>query len=60
MPFKVGDRVIDTATGKRGRVRLVEARRTSAGYWCSLDLDDGRIVIRGADELTPDAPPTTV
>lgn len=60
MRFKVGDRVIDTATGKRGRVRLVEPRPTAPGFWCSLDLDDGRVVIRGGDELTPDAPPTTV
>lgn len=60
MRFKVGDRVLDTATGKRGTVRAAEPRAGSGKELYGLDLEDGRVVFRGGDELTPDAPPTTV
>lgn len=60
MRFKVGDRVIDTATGKRATVRAAEPRAGRDGQLYALDLEDGRVVFRGGDELTPDEPPTTV
>jgi len=59
MLFKVGDRVIDTATGQRGKVRAAEPR-ARGGWLYALDLDDGRVVMRGGDELRADAPPTGV
>lgn len=60
MRFKIGDQVIDTATGQRATVRAAEPRAgTKAGLY-ALDLVDGRVVLRGEDELRADAPPTTV
>lgn len=60
MRLKVGDRVIDTATGKRATVRAAEPQAGGGRGLYGLDLEDGRGVFRGGDELTPDEPPTTV
>lgn len=60
MRFKVGDRVIDLATGQRGVVRAAEPRAGANGELYALLLDDSRNVLRAGDEVAPDTPPTTV
>jgi hypothetical protein len=60
MRFQVGDRVIDTATGKSGTIRIGERRAGGAGELYGVDLSDGRVLFRGGDELAPDLPAATV
>jgi hypothetical protein len=60
MKFKVDDRVLDLATGKGGVVRVAEPRAGRQRGLYGVLLDDARSVLRGEDELTADAPPTTV
>lgn len=52
--FKVGDRVIDLATGKSGVIRLVHAASSDALRVFSVVLVDGRVVTRDSAELAAD------
>jgi len=61
--FPVGSRVRDLATGRSGVVRAGEPRAGSREELYTLELDDKRVVMRGAGELVADqalaAPPAT-
>lgn len=56
--FKPGDRVLDTATGKRGSVVAGRPGVTSAGPMYEINFTEGRLVTRSESELVLDSTPT--
>lgn len=54
LKFKVGDRVVDLATGKRGEVRSAQPRAGRSDGLYALALVDGLEVMRGENELALD------
>lgn len=52
--FKVGDAVIDLATGQKATVRGAEPRAGRGEFLFRLQLADGREVFRGRAELAAD------
>lgn len=54
LKFKVGDRVLDLATGTRGAVYATSRALGRDQEMYSIQLADGRFVWRGVDELALD------